>query len=208
MFLRFAPNDKPETGALSAAYPTQAQRQGLTPISCHAVLERSACAPFIKERRMKCINATTLRRKSGQWGTPTFVAGAGGRVIAPLTCHRQSAPRDDKVEGSAHLGSCYGGMDGAARYPQYSSPCVGQRPMTTPVEMTDLCCAINLSSRPERKRSGGTGGFSFGGDVLRQRPPTEGSASVRAASSGSVCCLLAFAACLELLALAARVCLS
>jgi hypothetical protein len=24
-----APNDKPETGALSAAYPTQAQRQGL-----------------------------------------------------------------------------------------------------------------------------------------------------------------------------------
>ena len=29
MFLRFAPNDKPETGALSAAYPTQAQRQGL-----------------------------------------------------------------------------------------------------------------------------------------------------------------------------------
>jgi hypothetical protein len=83
-------------GALSAAYPTQAptarrgrQRQGLTPISCHAVLERSACAPFIKERRMKCINATSLRRKSGQWGTPTFVAGAGGRVIAPLTCHRQ-----------------------------------------------------------------------------------------------------------------------
>src|ERR1700678_3772236 len=27
--LGFAPNDKPETGALSAAYPTQAQRQGL-----------------------------------------------------------------------------------------------------------------------------------------------------------------------------------
>jgi hypothetical protein len=50
MFLRFAPNDKPETGALSAAYPTQAQRQGLTPISCHAVLERSAYAPFIKEK--------------------------------------------------------------------------------------------------------------------------------------------------------------
>jgi hypothetical protein len=58
--------NKPETGALSAAYPTQAQRQGLTPISCHAVLERSACTPFIKERRMKCINA--IRRKSGQMG--------------------------------------------------------------------------------------------------------------------------------------------
>jgi hypothetical protein len=58
-------DDKPETGALSAAYPTQAQRQGLTPISCHAVLEGSACAPFIKERRMECLSATSLRRKSG-----------------------------------------------------------------------------------------------------------------------------------------------
>jgi hypothetical protein len=44
-------------------------KPGLTPISCHAVLERSACAPFIKERRMGCINATSLHRKSGQWGT-------------------------------------------------------------------------------------------------------------------------------------------
>jgi hypothetical protein len=42
---------------------------GLTPISCHAVLERSVSAPFIKERRMECINATGLHRKSGQWGT-------------------------------------------------------------------------------------------------------------------------------------------
>jgi hypothetical protein len=49
--------------------PGQA-KPGLTPISCHAVLERSACAPFIKERRMECINATSLHRKSGQWGTP------------------------------------------------------------------------------------------------------------------------------------------
>ena len=38
---------------------------------------------------MKCINATGFRRKSGQMGTPTFVTGAGGMVIAPLTCHRQ-----------------------------------------------------------------------------------------------------------------------
>jgi hypothetical protein len=44
-------------------------KPGLTPISCHAVLERSAYAPFIKERRMECINATSLRRKSGQRGT-------------------------------------------------------------------------------------------------------------------------------------------
>jgi hypothetical protein len=47
---------------------------GLTPISCHAVLDRSACAPIIKERRMRCINATSLHRKSGQMGHPAFVA--------------------------------------------------------------------------------------------------------------------------------------
>jgi hypothetical protein len=55
-------------------------KSGLTPISCHAVLERSACAPFIKERRMECINATSLCRKSGQWGTqpslPVLEAGS------------------------------------------------------------------------------------------------------------------------------------
>ncbi len=45
-------------------------KHGLTPIPCHAVLVRSACAPFIKERRMECINATSLRRKSGQMGHP------------------------------------------------------------------------------------------------------------------------------------------
>ena len=67
--------NKPKTGALSAAYPTQAQNRGLTPISWRAALERSACAPFIKERRMECINATSLRRKSGQVGHPRFVAG-------------------------------------------------------------------------------------------------------------------------------------
>jgi hypothetical protein len=58
-------------------YPTQA-KPGLTPISCHAVLERSACAPFIKERRMQCINATSLRRKSGQWGTQPSVPVQAG----------------------------------------------------------------------------------------------------------------------------------
>jgi len=58
--------------------------EGLTPISCHAVLERSACAPFIKERRMGCINATSLRRKSGQMGHPAFVAGVAKTMLRPL----------------------------------------------------------------------------------------------------------------------------
>src|SRR5580658_1695690 len=36
-----------------------------TRISCHVALDRAACAPFRKERRMKCINLTNLNRKSG-----------------------------------------------------------------------------------------------------------------------------------------------
>jgi hypothetical protein len=36
-----------------------------TRISCHAVLDKTACAPFRKEGRMKCNNATKLNRKSG-----------------------------------------------------------------------------------------------------------------------------------------------
>src|SRR5271154_4158021 len=59
-------------------------KAGLTPISCHAVLERSACAPFIKERRMECINATSLRRKSGQWGTQPSLLGRAPRRMQDL----------------------------------------------------------------------------------------------------------------------------
>jgi hypothetical protein len=36
-----------------------------TRISCHAALEKAACAPFRKEGRMKRINATKVNRKSG-----------------------------------------------------------------------------------------------------------------------------------------------
>jgi hypothetical protein len=36
-----------------------------TRISCHAALDKAACAPFRKEGRMKCINATKVNRKSG-----------------------------------------------------------------------------------------------------------------------------------------------
>jgi hypothetical protein len=37
-----------------------------TRISCHAALERTTCAPFSKERRMKLANATNFNRKSGE----------------------------------------------------------------------------------------------------------------------------------------------
>jgi hypothetical protein len=40
-----------------------------TRISCQAALDKAACAPFRKERRMKYGNATKFDRKSGaaQW---------------------------------------------------------------------------------------------------------------------------------------------
>src|SRR5580698_6153482 len=40
-----------------------------TRISCHASLDKTTFAPFRKEGRMKCINATKFHRKSGvaQW---------------------------------------------------------------------------------------------------------------------------------------------
>src|SRR6202522_4346524 len=37
-----------------------------TRISCHVALDRAAYAPFRKERRMKCINATNLNRNPGE----------------------------------------------------------------------------------------------------------------------------------------------
>ncbi len=36
-----------------------------TRISCHAALDKAACAPFRKEGRMKWTNATKVSRKSG-----------------------------------------------------------------------------------------------------------------------------------------------
>jgi hypothetical protein len=36
-----------------------------TRVSCHAALDKAACAPFRKEGRMKCTNATKVNRKSG-----------------------------------------------------------------------------------------------------------------------------------------------
>jgi hypothetical protein len=37
-----------------------------TRISCHAAPDRTACAPFSKERHIKFANATKFNRKSGE----------------------------------------------------------------------------------------------------------------------------------------------
>ena len=56
------------TSAGNAEYYTQTKlssRPERTRISCHAALDRAACAPFFKERRMMFANATNFYRKSG-----------------------------------------------------------------------------------------------------------------------------------------------
>jgi hypothetical protein len=50
-------------------YPRSRQNERDTPNFLHAALDRSACAPFFKERRVKFSEATELHRKSGVWGT-------------------------------------------------------------------------------------------------------------------------------------------
>jgi hypothetical protein len=48
-------------------YPQAAlsSRPERTRISCHAAIDKAACAPFFKERRMMFANATNFHRKSG-----------------------------------------------------------------------------------------------------------------------------------------------
>ena len=79
-------------------------KPGLTPISCHAVLERSACAPFIKERRMECINATSLHRKSGQRGTQPSLPVEHARQLAAAS----RLLSDDKARVALHPASYSG----------------------------------------------------------------------------------------------------
>jgi hypothetical protein len=45
---------------------TLSSRPERTRISCHAALDRAACAAFRKESRMKIADATNLDRKSGE----------------------------------------------------------------------------------------------------------------------------------------------
>jgi hypothetical protein len=68
------PRCKPQTEAPPSPLSSRPER---TRISCHAALDKSTCAPFRKEGRMKCINATRFHRKSG-------AERSGGICSAPL----------------------------------------------------------------------------------------------------------------------------
>jgi hypothetical protein len=49
--------------------PHLAKNERDAPNFLYAALDRTTCAPFLKERRMKFREPTKLPRKSGMWGT-------------------------------------------------------------------------------------------------------------------------------------------
>jgi hypothetical protein len=53
--------------------PHLAKNERDAPNFLYATLDKTACAPFFKERRMKCGEPTKLHRKSGMWGTRRFL---------------------------------------------------------------------------------------------------------------------------------------
>jgi hypothetical protein len=67
---RAKPRDLRFNGSVLEMFSTDLQtevssRPERTRISCHAALDKAAYAPFRKEGRMNCINATKFHRKSG-----------------------------------------------------------------------------------------------------------------------------------------------
>src|SRR6202044_66942 len=72
-----APNGQ-ERRVECCGIPLKPER-GLTPISCHAALERSACAPFIKGKAHGVYQRHKPPQEIGAMGHPMFVAGAGSR---------------------------------------------------------------------------------------------------------------------------------
>jgi hypothetical protein len=84
--------------------PHIAKNERDAPNFLYAALERTACAPFIKERRMKFREPTKLHRKSGMWGTRRLAAGREPKNAA----HPKVAPPEDRLHGencrSLHFG--------------------------------------------------------------------------------------------------------
>ncbi len=86
-----------------------------TRISCHVAPERAACAPFRKERRMKCINATNLNRNPGErsrgiCGAPRLPHKGLG-FVSSHTCSLALVRMTQAAEGNGFRRS---GMEGPA----------------------------------------------------------------------------------------------
>ncbi len=72
-------NDKPRKLPVDGrGIPHLAKNERDAPNFLHAAPDKAACAPFVKERRMKFTESTKPHGKSGMWGTRSSVAGMGG----------------------------------------------------------------------------------------------------------------------------------
>ena len=130
--LAFAPNDKGGSGPRVSAAPTALRSCSELSPSPSGLGSRLAAGPppdFLWD----LVAPVSFMRLSSWKGAHAVLSSAAWQeirvrashpwrfcaVIPPLTCHRKSAPRDDKGEGSAHLSSRYRRMDrAAADYPQ------------------------------------------------------------------------------------------
>ncbi len=84
-------------------------------ISCYAALDRTACAPFRKERRMHCINATKSNRKSG--GSPSnafrrsrvrlFIRTGEVMGLLPTQGDEKCLPSDGHSPWKRHVPHCH-----------------------------------------------------------------------------------------------------
>jgi hypothetical protein len=92
-----------------------------TRISCHVALDRAACAPFRKERRMKCINATNLNRKSGG---SAVRPGFRTKVSVPLVLPQNRHPERSASQLDRLTQRLWRGVEGPRRCSSY--PCCSE----------------------------------------------------------------------------------
>jgi len=79
--------------------PQLAKNERDTRISCTRAQETATCAAFIKESRMKFINANKLHRKSGGVGHPSLVEGTGLNTSAPSLLGKDGAVKTGTAKG-------------------------------------------------------------------------------------------------------------
>jgi hypothetical protein len=60
---------------MGCGIPHLAKNERDAPNFLHAALDTTTCAPFFKERRIRCAEPSKVYRKSGVWGTLRFVFG-------------------------------------------------------------------------------------------------------------------------------------
>jgi hypothetical protein len=72
-----------------------------TRISCHAALERTACAPFHEERRMKLTDAAKLHRNSG--GGPEAKVSPARQGWVSISAMKSAVGAALCLPGSCHL---------------------------------------------------------------------------------------------------------